>query len=144
MKTVIQRVSSASVTVNKTLISSIEQGLLILVGFTHSDTSADIEAMTNKILNLRIFNDGEGVMNLSIRDIRGEILLVSQFTLYAQCSKGNRPSYIQSAPRNIAEPLYEQFADLLARMYDLPVKKGIFGADMQVSLVNHGPVTIML
>jgi D-tyrosyl-tRNA(Tyr) deacylase len=144
MKTVIQRVSSASVTVNKTLISSIEQGLLILVGFTHNDTSADIEAMTNKILNLRIFNDGEGVMNLSIRDIRGEILLVSQFTLYAQCNKGNRPSYIQSAPQNIAEPLYEQFANLLGRMYDLPVKKGIFGADMQVALVNDGPVTIML
>lgn len=144
MKTILQRVRSASVTVNKTLVSSINQGLLILVGFTHGDTSADLEYAANKILNLRIFNDGEGVMNLSIRDIRGEILLVSQFTLYAQCNKGNRPSYIQSAPRAVAEPLYEQFADLLARTYDLPLKKGIFGADMQVELINDGPVTIIL
>ncbi len=144
MRTVIQRVRSASVTVNHTLVSSIEQGLLVLVGFTHSDTRADLEYMANKILNLRIFNDGEGVMNLSIRDLQGELLVVSQFTLYAQCAKGNRPSYVQSAPRNIAEPLYEQFADMLARLYDLPVKRGIFGADMQVELVNDGPVTILL
>ncbi len=144
MRAVLQRVRSASVEVDGAVIASIQGGLLILVGFTHDDTPETLEPVANKILNLRIFNDSEGVMNRSLRDVRGEILLVSQFTLYAQCVKGNRPSYVQSAPRQVAEPLYEHLIRLFGRLYDIPIRCGRFGADMQVALVNDGPVTILL
>ena len=144
MRAVLQRVRSASVAVDGAVIASIQGGLLILVGFTHDDTLEALEPIANKILNLRIFNDSEGVMNRSLRDVRGEILLVSQFTLYAQCAKGNRPSYVQSAPRQVAEPLYEHLIRLFGRLYDIPIRCGRFGADMQVALVNDGPVTILL
>lgn len=144
MRAVLQRVCSASVEVDGDLIASIQRGLLILVGFTHDDTPESLEPIANKILNLRIFNDSEGIMNRSLRDVRGEILLVSQFTLYAQCAKGNRPSYVQSAPRQVAEPLYEHLIGLFGRLYDIPIRCGRFGADMQVALVNDGPVTILL
>ena len=144
MRAVLQRVRSASVEVDGAVIASIQSGLLILVGSTHDDTPETLEPVANKILNLRIFNDSEGVMNRSLRDVRGEILLVSQFTLYAQCAKGNRPSYVQSAPRQVAEPLYEHLIRLFGRLYDIPIRCGRFGADMQVALVNDGPVTILL
>ena len=144
MRAVLQRVRSASVAVDGAVIASIQGGLLILVGFTHDDTLEALEPIANKILNLRIFNDSEGVMNRSLRDVRGEILLVSQFTLYAQCAKGNRPSYVQSAPRQVAEPLYEHLIRLFGRLYDIPIRCGRFGADMQVALVSDGPVTILL
>lgn len=144
MRAVLQRVRSASVEVDGAVIASIQSGLLILVGFTNDDTPETLEPVANKILNLRIFNDSEGVMSRSLRDVRGEILLVSQFTLYAQCAKGNRPSYVQSAPRQVAEPLYEHLIRLFGRLYDIPIRCGRFGADMQVALVNDGPVTIML
>lgn len=144
MRVVLQRVRSASVEVDGAVIASIQRGLLILVGFTHDDTPESLEPIANKILNLRIFNDSEGVMNRSLRDVRGEILLVSQFTLYAQCAKGNRPSYVQSAPRQVAEPLYEHLIRVFESLYDIPIRCGRFGADMQVALVNDGPVTIIL
>jgi D-tyrosyl-tRNA(Tyr) deacylase len=144
MRALLQRVKSASVTVENSIISSINNGLLVLVGFTHEDQNTDLERMANKVVNLRIFNDENGVMNRSLLEKNGDLLLVSQFTLYAQCAKGNRPSYIQSAPRAIAEPLYEQFSKVLERMLNKSIQRGIFGADMQVSLINDGPVTIIL
>ncbi len=144
MRALLQRVKSASVTVENSIISSINNGLLVLVGFTHEDQNTDLERMANKVVNLRIFNDENGVMNRSLLEKNGDLLLVSQFTLYAQCAKGNRPSYIQSAPRAIAEPLYEQFSKVLERILNKSIQRGIFGADMQVSLINDGPVTIIL
>lgn len=144
MRALLQRVKSASVTVENSIISSINNGLLVLVGFTHEDQNTDLERMANKVVNLRIFNDENGVMNRSLLEANGDLLLVSQFTLYAQCAKGNRPSHIQSAPRAIAEPLYEQFSKVLERILNKSIQRGIFGADMQVSLINDGPVTIIL
>lgn len=144
MRALLQRVKSASVTVGNSIISSINNGLLVLVGFTHEDQNTDLERMANKVVNLRIFNDENGVMNRSLLETNGDLLLVSQFTLYAQCAKGNRPSYFQSAPRAIAEPLYEQFGKVLERILNKSIQRGIFGADMQVSLINDGPVTIIL
>ena len=144
MRTVIQRVSAASVTVDGTCIASIGQGLLVLVAFTHTDQSADLDFHVRKITNLRIFNDEAGVMNKSLVDVGGELLLVSQFTLYAQCAKGNRPSYIESAPREVAEPLYEEMIVRLESTLGRPIQRGRFGADMKVALVNDGPVTILL
>lgn len=144
MRALLQRVKSASVTVENSIISSISNGLLVLVGFTHEDQNTDLERIANKVVNLRVFNDENGVMNRSLLEKNGDLLLVSQFTLYAQCAKGNRPSYIQSAPRAIAEPLYEQFSKVLERILNKSIQRGIFGADMQVSLINDGPVTIIL
>lgn len=144
MRTVIQRVSSASVTVDGECIAAIGQGLLVLVAFTHTDQSADLDFHVRKIPNLRIFNDEAGVMNKSLVDVGGELLLVSQFTLYAQCAKGNRPSYIESAPREVAEPLYEEMIVRLESTLGRPIQRGRFGADMKVALVNDGPVTILL
>jgi len=132
------------VTVDGECIASIGQGLLVLVAFTHTDQPADLDFSVRKIPNLRIFNDEAGVMNKSLVDVGGDLLLVSQFTLYAQCAKGNRPSYIESAPREVAEPLYEEMIVRLESTLGRPIQRGRFGADMKVALVNDGPVTILL
>ncbi|WP_348944646.1 D-aminoacyl-tRNA deacylase [Chitinibacter sp. FCG-7] len=144
MRILIQRVSSAQVTVAQHVIGKIDHGLLLLLGVTHTDTTADIELLANKISNLRIFDDEQGVMNRSVIDVAGEVLAVSQFTLYASCKKGNRPSWSAAAPGAISEPLFEQFVATLAQKLGRPVATGQFGADMQVSLTNNGPVTIWL
>lgn len=144
MRLVIQRVTEASVEVDGRRISEIEKGLLILVGVEKEDTDKDAEWLASKTANLRIFNDEEGVMNRSLIDIEGEALAVSQFTLTASTRKGNRPSYIRAAGHELAVPLYEEFCKLLSNLIGREVKKGIFGADMRVSLVNDGPVTIII
>jgi D-tyrosyl-tRNA(Tyr) deacylase len=143
MRVVIQRVTEAAVSINEEINGKIEKGLLILVGIGQEDHLEDIQWLTQKITNLRIFSDADGKMNLSIQDIKGEILLVSQFTLYASTKKGNRPSFIQSAPPTIAIPLYEQFIKSLKET-GISVQTGQFGADMKVSLTNDGPVTIII
>ncbi|MCE5319911.1 MAG: D-aminoacyl-tRNA deacylase [Bacteroidales bacterium] len=144
MKVVIQRVSEASVSVEGNITGKIGHGLMILVGIEESDNESDIEYLTKKIVNLRIFDDSQGVMNISLLDTGGEILLVSQFTLHAQTKKGNRPSYIKAARPETAIPLYEKLKKTLAIASGLEVKSGIFGAEMKVSLVNEGPVTIII
>ncbi len=145
MRLVIQRVSSASVEVEDFVVAEIESGLLILAGIEEADTQEDIDWLVKKVCQLRIFNDAEGVMNLSIQDIGGKIILVSQFTLHASTKKGNRPSYIRAARPETAIPLYEQLIDEFKKMLgNKKVGTGIFGADMQVYLVNDGPVTIIL
>ncbi len=144
MKAVLQRVSSASVTVDAQIISTINNGLLVLVGIEDADTNEDIEWLSNKIVNLRIFDDENKVPNLSVKDINGEILLVSQFTLQASTKKGNRPSYIKAAKPAIAIPLYEKFINQLEIDLAKKIATGIFGADMKVNLVNDGPVTIII
>ena len=144
MRTVLQRVSKASVTVEGELISSIGHGLLILLGIEDADTKEDIDWLTNKILNLRIFNDENEVMNRSVMDVDGEIIVVSQFTLHAQTKKGNRPSYIKAAKPDIAVPMYEDFIRTLEQKLGKKVGAGVFGADMKVELLNDGPVTITM
>ncbi|HNW49085.1 MAG TPA: D-aminoacyl-tRNA deacylase [Bacteroidales bacterium] len=144
MKVVIQRVSEASVSVEGNITGKIGHGLMILVGIEESDNESDIEYLTKKIVNLRIFDDSQGVMNISLLDTGGEILLVSQFTLHAQTKKGNRPSYIKAARPETAIPLYEKFKKSLTLASGREVKCGIFGAEMKVSLVNEGPVTIII
>jgi D-tyrosyl-tRNA(Tyr) deacylase len=144
MRVVIQRVQNASVSIENKLFSSIEKGLLILVGIEEADSTEDIDWLCRKIIDLRIFADSESKMNLSVKDIEGDILVISQFTLYASTKKGNRPSYIRSAKPEIAIPLYENFISTLSNLYQNPIKTGVFGADMQVSLVNDGPVTICI
>lgn len=144
MRVVIQRVTRASVTINGKLKSSIGNGLMILVGITQEDTQEDVQWLTNKIAALRIFDDGNGVMNRSVADIEGEILVVSQFTLMASYKKGNRPSYIHAASHEHAIPLYEYFCSELSSLLSHPVATGEFGADMQVELINNGPVTICM
>ena len=144
MRIVIQRVTSASVSIDTKVHNAIGKGLLVLVGFEESDSSEDIQWISKKIVDLRIFSDLEGKMNLSIKEIQGELLVVSQFTLFASTKKGNRPSFIRSAKPEIAIPLYESFLSELALLHPTPIKTGIFGADMQVSLVNDGPVTISI
>ena len=145
MRTVIQRVSHASVKVlEEGYESKIGKGLLVLAAFIDEDTDEDLEWTARKIAAMRIFDDEAGVMNLSVRDIDGEILAVSQFTLYASTVKGNRPSYIKAAKPDIAIPLYEKFLTLLERELGKQVRKGIFGADMKVELLNDGPVTIIV
>ena len=144
MRVVIQRVKEASVTVANEIIGSIEGGLMVLVGIENADTKDDIEWLTNKITGMRIFDDAEGVMNLSIKETGGDILLISQFTLHASTKKGNRPSYIVAAKPEVAIPLYESFIQQLNKDLGKPVETGKFGADMKVALVNDGPVTIML
>ena len=139
-----QRVSKASVTVDGELISSIGHGLLILLGIEDADTKEDIDWLTNKILNLRIFNDENEVMNRSVVDVQGDIIVVSQFTLHAQTKKGNRPSYIKAAKPDIAIPMYEDFVQVLEQKLGKKVGTGVFGADMKVELVNDGPVTITM
>jgi D-tyrosyl-tRNA(Tyr) deacylase len=144
MIAVVQRVTSAAVSVDGDLKSSIGYGLLILVGIENADGHDDIEWLASKIANLRIFNDDTGVMNLSVRDISGELLVISQFTLHASTRKGNRPSYIKAARPEIAVPLYEQFIVTLETASGREVGRGVFGADMKVSLLNDGPVTIVI
>lgn len=144
MRVVIQRVSKANVSVNGIITGAINDGLLILAGFEHSDTDEDLEWMVGKITRLRIFNDTEGVMNLSVMDVNGQILVVSQFTLHAKTKKGNRPSYVQAAPPDIAIPLYEKFMKKLEDVTGKRVERGIFGATMDVNLINSGPVTIII
>lgn len=144
MRVVIQRVATASVSVEGKTVSQIDRGLLILVGIEDADSLVDIEWLVKKITGLRIFNDDAGVMNLSVKDIDGEALVVSQFTLHASVKKGNRPSYIKAARPEVAIPLYEKFIKTLESSLDQVVKRGIFGADMKVSLVNDGPVTILI
>lgn len=144
MRALIQRASHASVTIDDQLKSSIQQGLLVLIGIEDNDTNEDCEWLTNKIVNLRIFDDENGVMNKSLADISGELLIVSQFTLHAMTAKGNRPSYIRAAKPEVAIPLYETFCNLATQKLGKPVQTGIFGADMQVELLNDGPVTIWI
>jgi D-aminoacyl-tRNA deacylase len=144
MRAVIQRVSKANVKINEQINGSIEYGLLVLVGIEESDDFDDIEWLAKKIVQLRIFSDSAGLMNKSILDIDGNVLLISQFTLYAQTKKGNRPSFIRAAKPNISIPIYEKFCQILSLYLGKEVQTGIFGADMQVSLVNDGPVTICI
>ena len=144
MRVIIQRVSSASVSIDNKVHNTIGKGLLVLVGFEESDSSEDIQWISKKIVDLRIFSDLEGKMNLSIKEIHGELLVVSQFTLFASTKKGNRPSFIRSAKPETAIPLYKSFLSELALLHPILIKKGVFGADMQVSLVNDGPVTISI
>lgn len=144
MRVVIQRVSEAAVTIQNRLISGIREGLVILVGFEDSDNATDIEWMVNKIAQLRIFGDANGVMNLSVAETGGEILIVSQFTLHASTKKGNRPSYIRAARPETAIPLYEKFIDSMEKRLNKPVGRGIFGEHMVVALKNDGPVTILI
>ena len=144
MRAVIQRVTHASVTIEGAVRSSIKTGLLVLVGIEDADTPDDIEWLSGKIVNLRIFNDEAGVMNLSVKDVEGGILLVSQFTLHAATKKGNRPSYIRASKPEIAIPLYEKMIARLGADLGRPVGTGEFGADMKVELLNNGPVTIII
>ena len=143
MKVVLQRVSDASVSVDNKIVGKINNGLLVLVGFTYGDTSSDIDYVVNKILNIRIFNDDAGIMNKSIIDINGSILSVSQFTLYADATKGRRPSYDKALKPDLANNLYNEFNNLLSNS-NIHLEKGIFGSDMKVNLTNDGPVTIII
>jgi D-tyrosyl-tRNA(Tyr) deacylase len=144
MRVVIQRVAHAQVVVNEAVVGSIGTGLLVLVGIEDTDQLEDVEWLTGKIINLRIFNDEAGVMNLSVKDINGEILIISQFTLHASTKKGNRPSYIRASKPDHAVPLYEALKKRLSEDLGKNVEAGIFGADMKVSLLNDGPVTITM
>ncbi len=144
MIAVIQRVSEASVTIDSQVKSKINKGLLILIGIEEADGQEDIEWLSNKIVNLRIFNDAEAVMNVSVKDDGGDIILVSQFTLQASTKKGNRPSYIKAAKPDIAIPIYEKMITAIEINLGKPIQTGEFGADMKISLVNDGPVTIVI
>jgi D-tyrosyl-tRNA(Tyr) deacylase len=144
MRAVIQRVSRASVTIDGKIKSAISNGLLVLVGIEDADSDEDIEWLSNKIVALRIFNDTEGVMNVSVKDLGGDILLVSQFTLHASTKKGNRPSYIRASKPDVAVPLYQRLIDRMGTALGKPVLTGDFGADMKVELLNDGPVTIVM
>ena len=144
MRAVIQRVSNASVKVDGTITGQIQQGLLVFVGIEDSDGQDDLEWLSGKIVNLRIFNDDEGVMNKSVKDIEGGVLLVSQFTLHAAIKKGNRPSYIRASKPETAVPMYENFKQQLATDLGKEIQSGNFGADMKVELLNDGPVTIII
>ena len=144
MKAVIQRVSQSSVTINNEIVAQIQKGLLVLIGIEDADTQEDINWLTSKIANLRIFEDENEVMNLSLKDINGEMIVVSQFTLHAATKKGNRPSYIKASKPEIAIPLYESFVQQMEIELGKKVQTGQFGADMKVGLVNDGPVTIII
>lgn len=144
MKTVIQRVSSASVTIDSKIVAEIQKGLLVLIGIEDGDIQEDIDWLASKIANIRIFGDENEVMNLSVKDINGEIIVVSQFTLHALTKKGNRPSYIKASKSEIAIPLYEKFVQQLEQETVKKVQTGIFGANMKVALINDGPVTILI
>ena len=144
MKVVIQRVNEASVSIDGQIVSAIQKGLLVLLGIETADTMEDVDWLSNKIVQMRIFDDAEGVMNLSMKDIGGNILLVSQFTLHASTKKGNRPSYIAAAKHDISIPLYEDMIKKLTEAMGAPIQTGVFGADMKVALINNGPVTIIV
>jgi D-tyrosyl-tRNA(Tyr) deacylase len=144
MKVVIQRVSQASVTIDAKIVADIQKGLLVLIGVEDADTQEDINWLCQKITNLRIFGDENEIMNLSVKDIDGEVIVVSQFTLHASTKKGNRPSYIKASKPEIAIPLYENFVKQLEKELGKKVQTGIFGADMKILLLNDGPVTIQI
>ena len=144
MRVLLQRVKRAAVTVSGELVSEIGKGLLVFVGICDDDGKEDIEWLTKKISNIRLFDDENGVMNLSVQETGGEVLAVSQFTLMASTKKGNRPSYIKAAKPDISVPLYEQFCNEMEIALNKPVKRGVFGADMKVELLNDGPVTIFI
>ncbi|MDI5888844.1 MULTISPECIES: D-aminoacyl-tRNA deacylase [Flavobacterium] len=144
MRIVLQRVSSASVTIDNKTVADIQKGLLVLVGIEDADTQEDIDWLVNKITNIRIFGDENDVMNLSVKDIDGDIIVVSQFTLHASTKKGNRPSYIKASKPEVAIPLYEKFVKKIEMELGKKVQTGIFGADMKVLLLNEGPVTIVI
>ena len=144
MRLLIQRVSRASVTIGGEVRSAIGKGLMVLVGIEEADTQEDIDWLTGKLLRLRIFDDEAGVMNLDVQQIGGEVMIVSQFTLHASTKKGNRPSYIRSAPEPISRPLYEQFVAMVEESLGRSVATGSFGADMKIELINDGPVTIWI
>lgn len=144
MRAVLQRVTKAQVMANQTHVQQIKKGLVVLLGITHEDHPEDVDWLIKKIVNMRIFNDENEVMNKSVIDIKGELLVVSQFTLFAQTKKGNRPSYSQAAKHDVAIPLYELFLEKAALAMGKPVQCGIFGAAMQIDLVNDGPVTIII
>jgi len=144
MRAVIQRVSKARVTIKEKINGQIENGLLVLIGIEDADTDEDIEWLSARIVNLRIFNDEKGVMNISVKDISGNILLISQFTLHASTKKGNRPSYIRGSKPDIAIPLYEKMIKQLSIDLGKEIQTGVFGADMKVELLNDGPVTIVI
>lgn len=144
MRLLIQRVKNASVSVGGVELSRIGQGLLVLVGVGVEDTDEDMEYLAGKLVRLRIFDDGQGVMNLDVRQVGGEVLVVSQFTLQASTRKGNRPSYVRAAPEAVSRPMYERFTARVAELLGREVPTGEFGADMQVALVNDGPVTILI
>ena len=144
MRVVIQRVSKSSVTIDGYVKGSIGSGLLVLVGIEDADTAEDVEWIAAKIVNFRIFNDAAGVMNVSVKDSGGDVLLISQFTLHASTKKGNRPSYIKAARPEVAIPIYEQLIEQLQKQLEKPIQTGTFGADMKVELVNDGPVTLVV
>jgi len=144
MRVVLQRVSQASVTVDSKIVADIQKGLLVLVGIEDSDTQEDIDWLVGKIIKMRIFGDENDVMNCSVQDIDGDIIVVSQFTLHASTKKGNRPSYIKASKPEFAIPMYENFVKSLEKEFNKKVQTGIFGADMKVSLLNDGPVTILI
>lgn len=144
MRAVIQRVSEASVVIDNAKVASIQNGLLVLLGIENADTQEDIAWLSEKIANLRVFNDEKGIMNSSLKDIDGELILVSQFTLHASTKKGNRPSYLQAAKPVVAIPLYKEFIRVLTQDLGKKIQTGQFGADMKVSLLNDGPVTILI
>lgn len=144
MRVLIQKVSQASVTVEEKKVANISKGLLILLGIEDADTEKDIEWLCRKIIQLRIFNDDDGVMNCSVLDAKGEIIVVSQFTLHAKTKKGNRPSYIKASKPDFAVPMYEKFCKQLSKELEKPVQTGVFGAHMDVALVNDGPVSIWI
>lgn len=144
MRAVLQRVKRASVTVEGNITGAIEEGLLVLLGIEEADTLEDMNWLSGKLVNLRIFNDEQGVMNRSLLDVGGGLLLVSQFTLFAATKKGNRPSYSRAAPPAIALPIYEKMIELLSAELGKPIQTGVFGADMKVELLNDGPVTIVI
>ena len=143
MRVVVQRCQRAKCTVNGLVTGEIQKGFMVLVGFTNGDTKDDLGYIAKKVANLRVFEDENGKMNLSLKDVSGDILSISQFTLYADTKKGNRPSFTNSASGDIARPLYDEFNDLL-RSYGLRVETGIFGADMKIDFINDGPVTIII
>lgn len=143
MKLLVQRVKEANVKVDNKTVGQIEKGFLVLVGITHNDTVKEADYLAKKLINLRVFEDENQKMNLNIKDIEGKLLIVSQFTLYANCESGNRPSFTDAAKPDMAEKLYEYFCQKCSE-YDIEVQKGIFGADMKVQLINDGPVTILL
>ena len=144
MRVVVQRVLEASVVVSGTAVASISKGLLLLLGITHTDTEEDIDWLVKKISQLRIFEDASGQMNASLQEVQGELILVSQFTLFAATKKGNRPSYIRAAKPEVAEPLYDAFGEAMEKTLGKKIGRGVFGADMKVSLINDGPVTIVI
>ena len=144
MKVVIQRVNEASVSIDGQVAGAIQKGLMVLLGIETADTMEDVDWLSNKIVQMRIFDDAEGVMNLSVKEVAGNILLVSQFTLHASTKKGNRPSYIAAAKHDISVPLYEAMIKKLSADMGAPIQTGLFGADMKVALINNGPVTIIV